>query len=167
VGEDPGQDTRRKLSVSEAADALGVTVDAIRSRVKRRTIEHVREGGRVWVLLGTDQHRPGHDQGDDRPGESTTLISQMQGRIDSLERQLEEANERDRENRRIIAALTSRIPAIESPPDERQSPETVEEEPDRAEPHPDAPGAQETSESIGGRGSGTARGSLWRRLFGR
>jgi len=52
----------------------------------------------------------------------------MQGRIDSLERQLEEAAERDRENRRIIVALTSRIPAIEAPADERRSPETGEEE---------------------------------------
>ena len=121
MGEDPRQDTRHRLSVSEAAEALGVTVDAIRSRVKRDTIDHVREGGRVWVLLGADQDRPGHDQGDDRPGESTTLMSQMQARIDSLERQLEEASERDRENRRIIAALTSRIPAIEAPSEARES----------------------------------------------
>jgi hypothetical protein len=39
----------------------------------------------------------------------------MRSRIESLERQLEQANERDRENRRIIAALTSRIPEIEAP----------------------------------------------------
>jgi hypothetical protein len=142
--------------VSEAAEALGVTVDAIRSRVKRDTIDHVREGGRVWVLLGADQDRPGHDQGDDRPGESTTLMSQMQARIDSLERQLEEANERDRENRRIIAALTSRIPAIEAPSDERESPQTVDEEQERAEPHSDAPGAQ----------GGVQRRPWWRRVFG-
>jgi len=57
----------------------------------------------------------------------------MQGTIDSLERRLEEAAERDRENRRIIVALTSRIPAIEAPSEERESSETVEEGPDRAE----------------------------------
>jgi hypothetical protein len=34
----------------------------------------------------------------------------MRGCIESLERQLEQANECDRENRRIIAALTQRIP---------------------------------------------------------
>ena len=134
-GQDTGRDTRRRLSVPEAADALGVTVDAIRSRVKRGTIDHVREGGRVYVLLGADQdrpgHGPGHDQGTDRPGESTTLISQMQARIDSLEGQLEQANERDRENRRIIAALTSRIPAIEAPSDGREAPETVDEQQSR------------------------------------
>jgi hypothetical protein len=52
--------------VPEAAAALGVTVDAIRSRIKRSTIAHVREGGRVYVLLDTDQARPGHDQGADQ-----------------------------------------------------------------------------------------------------
>jgi hypothetical protein len=39
----------------------------------------------------------------------------MQGCIDSSECQLEQANERDWENRRIIAALTQRIPAMEEP----------------------------------------------------
>ena len=140
----------------EAADALGVTVDAIRSRVKRRTIDHVREGGRVYVLLGADQDRPGHDQGTDRPGESTTLISQMQARIDSLEGQLEQANERDRENRRIIAALTSRIPAIEAPSDAPEVPEAVDEQQSRGHTaRPDAPGPQDG-----------VRRPWWRRMFG-
>jgi chromosome segregation ATPase len=141
--------------VTEAADALGVTVDAIRSRVKRGTIAHVREGGRVYVLLGADQDRPGHDQGTGRPGESGALISQMQDRIDSLERQLEQANERDRENRRIIAALTSRIPELEAASEERESSETVEAASDSAEPRSDAPGAQEG-----------AQRPWWRRMFG-
>jgi DNA-binding transcriptional MerR regulator len=153
VGEDPRQDARHRLSVSEAAEALGVTVDAIRSRVKRDTIDHVREGGRVWILLGADQGRPGHDQGDDRPGQSTTLMSQMQARIDSLERQLEEANERDRENRRIIAALTSRIPAIEAPSEPRQSPTEA------AEGEPDTTGPPEAETPAEGR-------PWWRRMFG-
>ncbi len=58
MGEDAKRDTRRRLTVAEAADVLGVTVDAIRSRVKRGTIAHVREGGRVYVLLDADQGRP-------------------------------------------------------------------------------------------------------------
>jgi hypothetical protein len=52
-------------------------------------------------------------------------------------RSLEESN---RENRRIIAALTSRIPAIEAPPDERGSPETAREERERAERAPSRDG---------------------------
>jgi hypothetical protein len=115
--------------VPEAADALGITAEAVRMRIKRGTLHSERQGGRVFVVLGPDRPTERTPEG---PGESGTLTSQMQARIDSLERQLEEANERDRENRRIIAALTSRIPAIEAPTDERESPQSAQEEPERA-----------------------------------
>jgi hypothetical protein len=48
-------------------------------------------------------------------------------------RSLEEAR---RENRRIIAALTSRIPAIEAPSETQESAETVEDEGERGRPGP-------------------------------
>ena len=123
MGEDrtdrPGA-TNQRVTVPEAAELLGITAEAVRMRIKRGTLRSERRGGRVFVLLGPDQPTERTSEG---PGESGTLTSQMQDRIDSLERQLEEANERDRENRRIIVALTSRIPAIEAPasPEERES----------------------------------------------
>ena len=47
-----GQSTPKRVSVNEAAQVLGVTVDAIRKRVQRGTIPHQRDdAGRVWVLL--------------------------------------------------------------------------------------------------------------------
>jgi len=79
----------------------------------------------------------------------------MQARIESLEHQLEEANERDRENRRIIAALTSRIPAIEASQEASDAMETVEEAPEGAEPRSATGGAQ-----------GGSRRPWWRRMFG-
>src|SRR5215211_2014434 len=120
-------------------------------RIKRGTLRSERQAGRVFVLLGQGQPT---EQPTDRPDEPNALISQMQGRIDSLERQLEEDAERDRENRRIIAALTSRIPAIEAPSEPRESPETVEEEPERAEPRPTTVESQESVQR-----------SWWRRVF--
>jgi excisionase family DNA binding protein len=140
--------TNQRVTVSEAAELLGITVEAVRMRIKRGTLRSERQAGRVFVLLGQDQPT-------DRPDEPNALISQMQSRIDSLERQLEEAAERDRENRRIIVALTSRIPAIEAPQEARESPQTVGEESERAEPHPAAGGTQE----------GAPR-PWWRRIFG-
>ena len=155
MGEDrtdrPGA-TNQRVTVPEAAELLGITAEAVRMRIKRGTLRSERRGGRVFVLLGPDQPTERTSEG---PGESGTLTSQMQDRIDSLERQLEEANERDRENRRIIAALTSRIPAIEAPPDERESPQTVEDASEGAEPPPDRPGAQEG-----------AQRPWWRRVLG-
>src|SRR5215207_8604430 len=155
VGEDrtdqPGP-TNQRVTVPEAAELLGITAEAVRMRIKRGTLRSDRQAGRVFVLLGQDQPT---EQPTDRPDEPNALISQMQGRIDSLERQLEEAAERDRENRRIIVALTSRIPAIEAPPKPRESPQTVEEEPESAETRSDAPGAQEDVQR-----------PWWRRVFG-
>jgi hypothetical protein len=137
--------------VPEAAHALGISPEAVRNRLSHGTLESVMVEGTVYVLIDRDRARSISDI----PGESTALISQMQGRIDSLERQLERADERDRENRRIIAALTARIPAIEAPSDERDDPEMVEQEPEGAEPRSAAPGAQEGS-----------RRPWWRRMFG-
>ena len=96
----------------DAAAVLGISAEAVRMRIKRGTLHSERQGGRVFVVLGPD--RP-TERTPEEPGESGTLTSQMQARIESLEHQLEEANERAWENRRIIAALTSRIPAIEAP----------------------------------------------------
>jgi hypothetical protein len=138
--------------VPEAAELLGITAEAVRMRIKRGTLRSERQAGRVFVLLGQGQPTK---QPTDRPDEPNALISQMQSRIDSLERQLEEAAERDRENRRIIVALTSRIPAIEAPSEARESPQTVEEEPERAAPQSDAGEAPEG-----------AQRPWWRRWFG-
>jgi excisionase family DNA binding protein len=121
-GEGQGQsDTSRSLTVDQAADALGVTVDAIRSRIKRGTIDHTRVGGRVYVILGDDQgatNKDQHiDQGSDQAADHSTnvgsdprdeLLEELRSRV----RALEEAN---RENRRLLAAALERIPAIEPP----------------------------------------------------
>jgi hypothetical protein len=94
------------------------------------------DGGTLSVLLDAplDDRKTG-----DQPNDRTDIpIGELQDRV----RCLEEAN---RENRRIIAALTSRIPAIEAPHEPPDPPETSEEEPRRAEPRPAAGEAQEGS----------------------
>jgi flagellar motility protein MotE (MotC chaperone) len=137
---------------------LGVTVDAVRSRVKRGTIAHERAGGRVYVLLGADEARPGHDQASDQGGDQGT--GQPEDRtaelIATLREQLQAERQAHAEARRIIAGLVERIPAIEAPPDERESPQAVEEEPERAEPRPVTVESQESVQR-----------PWWRRVFGR
>ncbi len=70
--QDSAQHARRRLTVAQAAEAMDVTVDAVRARIKRETISHVREGGRVYVILGTDQGATkrvqDHAQGSAQPG---------------------------------------------------------------------------------------------------
>lgn len=144
------------MTVPDAARALGISPEAIRNRLSRGTLGSERESGTVYVLIDRDMAR----YTDDMPGESGALTSQMQARIESLEHQLEEANERDRENRRIIAALTSRIPAIEAPQEPTRAPETAAEGSEGAEHRPYAAGAQEATEP-------RSRTPWWRRVLGR
>jgi hypothetical protein len=163
VGEDRTPPVRR-TTVAEAAEVLGISAEAVRGRVRRGTLPVEREGGTVYVLLEDrttgDQPRTTTDQPPDR---TDLLIAELQDRV----RSLEEAN---RENRRIIAALTQRIPELEAP-QPRESPESpgpsegtrapqsvwesLREEPERAEPRSSTPGAQEATER-----------PWWRRIFG-
>lgn len=136
---------KRRTTVSEAASILGISAEAVRGRIRRGTLPVEREGGTVYVLLeGEPQDRTTDDQSrttGDQPGDRTDLlIAELQDRV----RSLEEAN---RENRRIIAALTSRIPAIEAPESPPESPETVEEsEREPSGPRPDRTETQEGPE---------------------
>jgi hypothetical protein len=59
---------------------LGVTVEAVRGRIKRRTLDHERTAEGVFVLLDTDQSadrlRPATNQTGDRlQSDSAALIS--------------------------------------------------------------------------------------------
>jgi hypothetical protein len=167
MGESDTPSEMRRYTVRDAADILGITTGATRNRLSRGTLQSVKEGGTVYVLLPAkldtprDAERDAGDTPTDMPGEAwRSLLEEMRGRTASLERQLEQANERDRENRRIIAALTQRIPAIEAPaeasPDAPGPPETATEQPGRVEPQASVEGSQ----------TGAERVSWWRRLFG-
>jgi hypothetical protein len=62
VGEDhtdEPQTNHERLTVAQAAAALGLTEGAVRSRIKRGTLPTTKEGSTVFVLLGgsTSQSR--------------------------------------------------------------------------------------------------------------
>ena len=238
VGE--GQDTTghpstARVSVREAAERLGTTVDAIRKRVQQDTITHEKDSdGRVWIFLDTDRTRQDTDRdmaGHRQDHEPSALISAKDETISTLREQLQAERQAHAEARRLLAAALERIPAIEAPQEPPEDAETVEEareelgteelgterarremaeatmhecmdeerrrreeaererdglrrelfalrgreevhetaeeQQGRGEPGPATGGAQESPEAFGSRGSGTARGSLWRRIFGR
>src|SRR5215208_361614 len=147
-----------RVSVYQAAEVMGVTVDAIRKRVSRGTIAHEKgEDGRVWVILDTDQATASKVRDTDQPqSDAAALISAKDETIAALREQLEQANERDRENRRIIAALTARIPAIEAPQEASEAPAEATPQPGRVEPQPAVEGTQK----------GAQPRPWWRRMFG-
>src|SRR5215213_6934482 len=130
VGERLRNDPRRRLTVAQAADQLGISVDAMRARVKRATVATEREGGRVYVLLDTAQ-----DSAQDAP--HTDRTAEL---IATLQKQLEAERQAHAEARRIIAGLVERIPAIEAPQDAQEEPEDAQEEPEASsQPRSDAP----------------------------
>jgi hypothetical protein len=136
--------------VAGAADVLGISAEAVRGRIRRDTLRVEREGGRVYVLLDApNQDRTTGDQPrttDQPTGDRTDLlIAELQDRV----RHLEDAN---RENRRIIVALTSRIPELEAPPDGRGSDLTASPGPQRGT----TPGDRERP---------AQRPSWWRRFW--
>jgi hypothetical protein len=161
VGEDrqdaTGPPPAERVSVPQAADHLGTTVDALRKRVQRDTIPHERDrDGRVWILLDTGRPRQDTDQDTGRPqSESDALISEMRGRIEDLREQLEAERQAHAEARRLLMAALERIPAIEAPQEASEAAETVEEAAERAEPRPTTGEAQEG-----------VRRPWWRRMLG-
>ena len=77
--------------MAEAAEILGVSVEAVRGRIQRGTIEHERTPEGLFVLLdtdqttterdqSTDQTRPDADQDTYRTVSATEFIQEMRGR---------------------------------------------------------------------------------------
>src|SRR4051794_4431420 len=101
---------RQQLTVDQAATALGISTDAVRKRARRGTLEAEKGADGtvyVWVDGGVPSGAPSEASG--APDGSTPTqahLDSMQDQIDSLRQQLDRAEERDRENRRIIAAIT-------------------------------------------------------------
>ena len=130
-----GHTSSNRVSVYQAAEVMGVTVDAIRKRISRGTIPHEKgEDGRVRVILDTDQDAASKIPDTDQPqSDRSALISAKDETIATLREQLEAERQAHAEARRIIAGLVERMPpAIEAPSQARESPETVEEERERA-----------------------------------
>jgi len=114
-----------------------VSKDAVRMRVKRGTLRSEKgPDGRVyvWVNVNPDGN-PNTVHPEPRVDAYRELVEELRDRV----RSLEEAN---RENRRIIAALTQRIPEIEAPRNQEapqeppEAPVAATEQPGRVGPQP-------------------------------
>ena len=134
----------------QAAETLGVTVDAVRGRIKRGTIEHERDGNRVYVILAADESGTGRDQTNDQYGESGALISRLEGEVEFLRDQVRRQQEIIAQQAVTMRQLTAA--AQEAPP---EAAETVEEEPEGSEPRSATGSTQEATQR-----------PWWRRLFG-
>jgi DNA-binding Lrp family transcriptional regulator len=123
-----------RLTVPEAAQALGISPEAVRNRLSRGTLKSVKESGTVYVLLETDRPRHTGDIPTDRPHDiSRELLAELRDRVSFLERLLEEEREARTDERRrhdtLMAQLMQRIPELEPPREPRESPSEATPQP--------------------------------------
>jgi hypothetical protein len=162
--------------VAEASEILGITAEAVRTRIKRGKLESIKDppapGGTVYVLLQTDQTRPDVDptvKGQDQTTDQTQLVDTLREQVaylrgviatrdKELEQRAEEIRRRDaalEREQQLTAIFADRFRELEAPREARESPETDREEPERTEARPARVESQE----------GTRR-PWWRRVFG-
>src|SRR5215204_2290391 len=140
-GEDDVQDAGRddRVTVAEAAERLGITKEAVRKRISRGTLRSDKDqDGTVRVYVPASGTAAATF---DRAG----LIAELRARIEDLRTDRDAWRDQARRSDYMASAaldrtreLESRLRELEAPA--RQEPtgaaETVEEEPQRAEPRP-------------------------------
>lgn len=117
-----------KVTVQEAAQRLGISQDAVRQRVRRGSMRYDKDDkGRVYVYLDPTNTRPMvvHD------ASRNELVTELRDRIQFLETELADRKEESRRKDHIIAALTQRIPELESASEPREYSERPTEHVDR------------------------------------
>ncbi len=166
------------MTVQEAADALGVTVEAIRGRMHRgKYLKEKDDEGRVWVLLSPDQLTNGRSEDNDRSSErsgtgsgersgerpqtdgptvyrrvdaaDSELVEELRSEVAYLKEVIATRDEEIRRRDHIIMALTERVPELEASPNVQKD----------ARGPSDGSGEEEDGQEPEGR-------SWWRRLFG-
>ena len=135
-----GDTAGRWLDVNSAAEELGVSTDAVRKRISRRSLRSDRKNGavRVWLDDG------GTEAGREAQVDGEALVEVLREQAEYLRKQLAEEREARRRADTIIAQLARTteeqartIRELEAPGEAEEpveAAETVEEAPDRAEP---------------------------------
>lgn len=145
--------TDQRVTVADAALLLGLSEDAVRSRLRRGTLRRETGGdGTVFVVLGTDRpasyQRPTDDRStnqqndrqtagqsidspvDSRGGSETyrdELVEALRDEVAHLRDQLDRERDASAELRRIVAGLVQRVPELEAAPEPRNAPKTTSE----------------------------------------
>ena len=147
----------KRVTVAQAAELLGLSAEAVRSRVQRGTLESEKIAGTVYVLLEeTAQTRPNIDESHAKDGtqaniigDQTEFIGSLQGQIEWLRREVERKDT-------LLMTLMQRVPELDpardATPEPRDDPETAS-----AAPHRDTSQKDNVTQE---------NPSWWRRFFG-
>ncbi len=172
-------DATVRMTVQEAAEALGVTVEAVRGRMHRgKYLKEKDDEGRVFVVLSPDQLPNGrgevHERSSKRSGLSSgersdgrsradgptvyrrvdaadaELVEELRGEVAYLKEIVATRDEEIRRRDHIIMALTERVPELVEAPQNDQE--------DAQRPAGGSAGVESQEEP--------ERRSWWRRIFG-
>ena len=145
--------TGRRFTVSEAAGVLGISVEAVRGRIKRKKLDHVKEDGTVYVLLDIDRSISGETS--QRPENDQSEV------VAVLKEEVAYLREESRRKDEIIMQQALTMRALSAPSEETPGDaETVEE----GEEPPDEAGSPQTATETPT--AGRERRPWWRRVFG-
>jgi hypothetical protein len=122
-----------RLTIQEAARRLGISEGAVRKRVTRDSLQHEKDDdGRIYVYLDAGGRRRvdgGQDEGVDP--NSNALISRLESEVAFLRDQVQRQQELIAQQAMTMRQLTAA--SSQEPPEEA---ETIEEEPEGADPRP-------------------------------
>jgi hypothetical protein len=182
---------KRRVTVAEAAEILGITAEAVRTRIKRGKLNSVKEPpnrtGTVYVLLETDQTGPNIDptlQGHDQTSDQTELVESLreqigylQGVIATRDQELavraEEIRRRDtalEREQQLAAFFAERLRELEAPASFSVPREPAESEASTGpseSPTSTGGDAHVAPESTQAQETTEPRSSWWRRWLGR
>lgn len=126
---------RRRVTVKDASELLGISEHVIRQRIRRNTLESDKDAeGRVFVWVDADTEPSGESSVETSGGHHAVdeRIRMLREQNELLREQLAEAHAANRENRRIIVGLVQRVPELEpaqeASPEPRESPQTPSKE---------------------------------------
>jgi hypothetical protein len=151
---DGGGQGLKRLSVAQAARALGVTESGVRKRVARGTLPHERdENGTVWVFVDPLQTVSGTPLADQADEVRDTILDTLRDQVATLKDQVRYLQAEGERKDAILMTMAQRIPELEAAEEPREGPLKPSEEADKGT----APSEQQEP---------SQRRSWWRAFFG-
>src|SRR5215212_1634486 len=152
---DGGGQRLERLSVAQAARALGLTESGVRKRVARGTLPHERdENGTVWVFVDPVQTVSGTPLDNHTDEVRDTILDALRDQVATLKDQVRYLQAEGERKDAIIMTMAHRIPELEPAPEPLYAPETATKGTVRGRVSPDPQEPPQRSPS------------WWRRFFG-
>jgi len=153
-GKHRGEAGEHRVTLTEAAELLGTSRDAIRMRVKRGTLRSEKgEDGRRYVFVDPSRDRAtnANTQAEDEGSPTATPLEELREQVGYLREQLRREQDAHAEARRIIAGLVQRVPELEAardptPPQEPSESDLTATDPTARGDVPDDRRSQEAQE---------------------